>query len=166
MTATSDPLLTAARAVLAESLDELRATLAGLTSDALNRRVAGEGTNPLAVIATHALASTRSWLSLAVGAPSPPRDRPAEFRAVADEGFVARVDEAIADCLALLDAPDGVDPALEGLAPWRTSGADEPVTASWALLHAIGHLGEHVGHAHVMRDLLRGASSGTPTSAP
>jgi uncharacterized damage-inducible protein DinB len=162
----SDPLLTAARATLAESLDELRSTVAGLTPDALNRRITGEGTNPLAVIATHALASTRSWLSLAVGAPLPPRDRPAEFRAVADEGFETRVDDGIADCLALLDAADGFDPALEGLAPWRTSGADEPVTASWALLHAIGHLGEHVGHAHVMRDLLRGASPGTPTPAP
>jgi hypothetical protein len=28
------------------------------------------------------------------------------------------------------------------------------VTAAWALLHALDHLGEHVGHAHLTRQLL------------
>lgn len=157
-----DPILAAAREALAESFDELRGAVAGLTPDDLNRRIAGEGTNPLAVIATHALQSTRSWTSLAVGAPLPPRDRPAEFTVVADEAFGSWVDRRVGECLALLDEADGFDPGREGVAPWRTSDPDVPVTAAWALLHAIAHLGEHVGHAHVMRDLLRG---GGPASA-
>jgi uncharacterized damage-inducible protein DinB len=151
----TDPILEAARDVLAESLGELRAAADGLTPDELNRRPAWEEANSLAVISTHALASTRSWLGLAMGTPLPPRDRPAEFLAVADESFSRWVDERIRECLVLLERGDAFDPAREGVAPWRSTGADEPVTAAWALLHATSHLGEHVGHAHVMRDLLR-----------
>jgi hypothetical protein len=155
MTGVSDPVVEAARSILAEELDELRDATAGLSPEGLNQRPAGEGTNSLAVIAEHALASTRSWLSLATGAPLPPRERPAEFRAVADADFPARVDERIGECLALLDGDVAFDPTRIGTAPWRSAGADEPITAAWALLFALSHLGEHVGHAHVTRDLLR-----------
>jgi hypothetical protein len=152
----ADPILLAARDNVAESLEELRGTIDGLSLAQLNDRIAGEGTNPIAVIATHALESTRAWLSLATAAPIPPRDRPAEFRAVADEGFAAWVDGRIAECLALLDRAETFDPAYEQVASWTAE--PEPRTAAWALLHATAHLGEHVGHAHVMRDLLRGAA--------
>ena len=153
----TDPLLLAARATLAESLEEIRSTIDGLTIEQLNARVAGEDTNPIAVIVTHALESTRAWMSIAVGVEPPPRDRPAEFRTVADGAFPGWVDGRIAECLALVDGVEGFDPAHEGMAPWRVDDPDTPVTAAWALLHALAHLGEHVGHAHVMRDLLRGA---------
>jgi uncharacterized damage-inducible protein DinB len=150
----TDPTIAALRDVLAESLDEIRRGVAGLSVDELNAAPAGGETNPIAVVATHALASTRSWLSVAVGAPLPPRDRPAEFRAVADEGFAKWVEDMIGQCLALLDGVT-FEPAREGLAPWRSDDADEPVTAAWAVLHATAHLGEHVGHLHMTRELLR-----------
>jgi uncharacterized damage-inducible protein DinB len=152
----ADPILVAARSTIGESLDEIHSAVDGLTPAQLNDRLAGEGTNAMAVIVAHALESTRSWLSLATGAPRPPRDRPAEFRTVADDGFGAWVDQRIAECRALLNDVETFDATREGTAPWRTDAADEPVTAAWALLHAAAHLGEHVGHAHVMRDLLRG----------
>ena len=72
----SDPTIDAARDVLAESLDKIRRGIAGLTVDQLNAKPAGGETNSVAVIATHALASTRSYMSIAVGAPPPPRDAP------------------------------------------------------------------------------------------
>ncbi|HYJ61364.1 MAG TPA: DinB family protein [Actinomycetota bacterium] len=149
-----DPTIAAARDVLAHGLDELRRGVAGLTVDELNARPAGGDTNPVAVIVAHALGSTHSWLGVATGAPLPPRDRPAEFRTVAGDGFADEVEDGIAACLALLgDAT--FDPGREGFAPWRTDGADEPVTAAFALLHAVAHLGEHVGHLHMTRELLR-----------
>lgn len=160
----ADPLVTAAREILVESLAELRSAVAGLPPDDLNRRLAVEGSNPMAVIAAHALASTRSWVSLAVAAPLPPRDRPAEFETVADDGYLAWVDERIAECLALLDGVEAFDTAREGVAPW-TSDPDQPVTAGWALLHAISHLGEHVGHVQLMRDLLVGGHAGSTTGS-
>jgi hypothetical protein len=98
-----DPTIEAARDVLGDALGALRATLAGVSADDLNRRLAGPSSNPLAVIAAHALSSTRSWLSLAMGAPLPERDRPAEFRTVADDDFLAWTDDRAAECQRLLE---------------------------------------------------------------
>jgi len=150
----ADPTIEAAREVLVASLDELLKTLDGLPSEDLNRRPAGEGSNPLAVIAAHALFSTRSWLSLATGAPLPERDRPAEFRTVAGAGFLGWVDGIAAECRRLLDGDVAFDPGRTGTAPWRSDDPTAPITAAWALLHALDHLGEHVGHAHLTRQLL------------
>jgi hypothetical protein len=149
-----DPTIEAARKVLDESVEEIRRGIAGLTIDQLNATPAGGDTNPIAVIATHALASTLSWLSLAMGAPLPDRDRPAEFRAVADDGFVDRTEDAIRRCLTVLDASEW-DAARVGIPNWTAGGPDEPRTAAYALSHALAHLGEHVGHLHMTRELLR-----------
>jgi len=154
MSGVSDPVIDAARAILTEGFDELRRAVAGLSAEDLNRRPAGGETNSLAVIATHAVASTRAWLALATGAPLPPRDRPAEFRVIADDGFAASLEAQMSECLDLVNEGVTFDPAREGTAPWRSTGADEPVTAAWALLHALSHLHEHVGHAHLTRELL------------
>jgi hypothetical protein len=149
-----DRTIDAAREVLDESLDEIRRGVADLTVDQLNARPAGGDTNSIAVIATHALASTLSWLSLAVGAPLPDRDRPAEFLAVADDGFAERTEAAIGRCLAVLDTGEW-DPARVGTPNWSAARAEEPRTAAYSLAHALSHLGEHVGHLHMTRELLR-----------
>jgi hypothetical protein len=148
----ADPTIAAFREVLDESLDEIRRGIDGLSVDQLNARPAGGDTNSIAVIVTHALGATLSWLSLAMGAPLPPRDRDAEFRAVADEGFAARTDEMIARCLAVLEAGEWV-PDRVGTPNWSPRLAAEPRTAAWAAAHALAHLGEHVGHLHVTREL-------------
>jgi hypothetical protein len=152
----SDPTLEAARDILADSLAELRAAVDGCSADELNRRPVDDDTNPLAVLATHALHSTRSWLGLAMDADVPPRDRPAEFRVVVDDpgSFMASFDATAAECRALLEGDDRFDPSLIGYAPWRPGElAKEPVVAAWALLHALAHLREHVGHAQLTRQL-------------
>jgi hypothetical protein len=150
-----DPTIVAARDILSDSLDELRKAVDGCSSDDLNRRPAGDDTNGLAVLATHALMSSRSWLSLAVFAPLPDRDREAEFRVVVErpEDFMATFDALANECRALLDTELPFDPGRTGAAPWRTYDPDEPVTAAWALLHALEHLREHVGHAQLTRQL-------------
>jgi hypothetical protein len=153
----TDPTVAAARQILDDSLDQLRAALDGCSADELNRRPAGDDTNGLAVLATHALHSTRGWLCLALGAPLPPRDRPAEFAVVVDdaEAFLREVDELAASCRAVLDTDAAFDPERTGTAPWRPAPHDrEPVTAAWALLHALAHLREHVGHAQLTRQVV------------
>ncbi len=152
----TDPIIEAARDILSDSLDELRKALEGATADELNRRPAGEDTNGLAVLVTHALDSTRSWLSLAVDAPLP---RPRSRRRVPGGGpghrraFMAWFESMAAECRGLVGPDRTFDPGREGTAPWRTYGSDEPVTAAWALLHALEHLREHVGHAQLTRQL-------------
>jgi hypothetical protein len=152
----ADPTIEAARDILSDSLDELRRAVDGCTADQLNRRPAGDRTNGLAVLATHALASTRSWLSLATGAPLPPRDRDAEFLVMVDDptAFMTQVDAWSAEIRALLASDRRFDPGTTAPAPWRADDPDEPVSAAWALLHALEHLREHVGHAQLTRDVI------------
>jgi hypothetical protein len=150
----TDPTIEAFREVLEESLDEIRRGVAGLTAAELNARPAGGETNSIAVIVTHALGATLSWLSLAMGAPLPERDREAEFRTVAGDGFAARTEEMIGRCLAVLDTGPW-DPARVGTPNWNARLAGEPRTAAYGAAHALAHLGEHVGHLHMTRELLR-----------
>ena len=152
----TDPTIEAARDILGDSLSELRKAVDGCSADGLNRRPIEGDTNPLAVLVTHAMQSTRSWLSLATGAPLPERDRDAEFLAVADDvaAFMSWLDDISAECRELLEGDVGYDPGATAPAPWRTDRPEEPVTAAWALLHALEHLREHVGHAQLTRQAL------------
>jgi Protein of unknown function (DUF664) len=152
----NDPTIEAARDILGDSLGELHHAVDGCSVEMLNRRPVDDETNPLAVLVTHALHSTRSWLSLATGAPLPDRDRDAEFLVVVDDAdaFRSWLDAMSDECRALLDGDVAFDPAAVGEAPWRAYRPDEPVTAAWALLHALEHLREHVGHAQLTRQLL------------
>ena len=147
------PTIDALREVLEESLDEIRQGIADLSVEELNATPAGGETNSIAVIVTHALGATQSWLSLAMGASLPPRDRPAEFRAVADDGFAAWTEDRIARCLSVLDGAPW-DPARMGTPNWSPQRAEQPRTAAYAAAHALAHLGEHVGHLHMTRELL------------
>ena len=149
-----DPTIAGIREVLDESLDEVRRGIADLSAAELNAAPAGGETNPIAVIVAHALGATLSWLSLAVGAPLPSRDREAEFRTVADDAFGAWTQDMIDRCLGVLDGATW-DPARLGTPNWNPNLADEPRTAAYAAAHALSHLGEHVGHLHMTRELLR-----------
>jgi hypothetical protein len=146
----SDPTLEAARSFVDESLTSMRAAVAGASADALNRRPAGEDSNPVAVLVVHAVSSTRWWLSIALGAQPPERDRPSEFLTVvagADE-LLGVFDPIAADCRALLDT----DMAFEAGAV-REEPSGERVSAAWALIHAVEHLREHVAHAELTKQV-------------
>jgi hypothetical protein len=148
---TSDPTLEAARSFVDTSLDSMRAAIVGASADALNRRPAGDDTNPVAVLVVHAASSTRWWLSVALGAPPPERDRPSEFLTTvtgADE-LLAVFDPIAADCRALLDTDMVFAPGAIREDPRE----GEQVTAVWALIHAVEHLREHVAHAELTRQL-------------
>jgi hypothetical protein len=147
----SDPTLAAARSFVDESLDSMRAAIAGASADALNRRPAGDDTNPVAVLVVHAVSSTRWWLSMALGAPLPERDRPSEFlTTVAGVEELLRVfDPIAADCRSLLST----DVAFDAGAIREDPLEGEQVTAAWALIHAVEHLREHVAHAELTRQL-------------
>src|SRR5215467_4532097 len=101
----ADPTVSAAREIFEEKVEGLQAAVDGLPTEALNWRPAGDDTNPLAVLAIHAMGSTRNWLAVALGAPRPERDRSAEFLTVAGEGpeLLAHVDRMAEDCRQLFD---------------------------------------------------------------
>lgn len=112
------------------------------------------------MLATHVLHSTRSWLATAVGAPLPERDRESEFRVTEDDpGALLRlVDEMSEECRALLRDAGEVDwPAVRKTqtrkAHARPGDALREVPAAFALLHALEHLGQHVAHCSLTRQL-------------
>ena len=158
----TDPTLDAVLAVFEDSMHQLRTSIEGASTDALNRQPAGEDTNSIAVLATHAMLSTRMWVGCALDLPVPPRDRPAEFRATAADApdLLAFVDACAADCRALLATEATFDPRAKRLEPPTAPGASsgEATTAGWALLHAMEHLGEHAGQAALTRQVLDQAS--------
>ena len=159
----NDPVYAAAHQILDDALADLRSAVDGASVTMLNRQPAGDDTNPIAVIVTHALHSTRAWLSLATGVEPPVRDRDAEFRTVVDDaaGFLVTADSLAADCRALLETDEAFDPAREGTAPW-TSTPDEPITAAWALIHTFEHLGQHTAHAQLTRQILDASATAGP----
>ncbi len=152
----TDSITPSARFVLRESLGELRAAVEGVPAEALNWRPAGEETNSIAVLATHVLLSTRSWLAIAVGAPLPERDRPSEFLVTEEDplALLRLVDEMSAECTVLLRDAGEVDWSakrkIDALA-WDPGVMEVP--AAFAILHALEHLGQHVAHCSLTRQL-------------
>ncbi len=149
-------MLASAAYVLTDDIKELRAAIDTLPDEALNWKPAGEETNSVAVLVTHVLHSTRSWISTAVGAPLPDRDRDAEFRVTArtTADLLALLDEFGSQILALLNNARDIDWAANRKTHMRPDPSlPDYVPASFALLHAIDHFGQHVAHVSLTRQL-------------
>jgi hypothetical protein len=142
--------IAAARDLFEPPFDGLRGSIEGLSADGLAWRPPAAQSNPITVLATHAMHSCRWWLSISRGAERPHRDRPSEFVAevASAEELLAQVDALASDCRALLAEDEPFDPSTMHDVP-----DDEPVSAAWALLHAIEHLSEHSAVAQLTRQL-------------
>jgi uncharacterized damage-inducible protein DinB len=151
----TDTFLTSVRYVVSEDLKDLRAGVEGLPGEALDWKPAGADTNSIAVLVTHVLNSTRWWLSVAVGAPLPNRDRDSEFVVKSDDpaALAAFMTDFSAQIMALLAVKGDVDWSAIRQTHSRPGDAPEKVPASWAVLHAIEHLREHVAHVGLTRQL-------------
>jgi hypothetical protein len=69
--------------------------------------------------------------------------------------FLATFDELAAVCRAVMASDEPFEPGRVGTAPWRPGPlVEEPVTSAWALIHALAHLREHVGHAELTRQVV------------
>jgi uncharacterized damage-inducible protein DinB len=155
----TDPAIEAARGFVDHSLDAMRRAIAGSDPELLNWRPAGQETNSIAVIAVHALTSTRWWLSVAITGNPPERDRAAEFRTTVSsaEELLSIVDPLAADCRELLKSEDPLELGASRTDP-REGGST--TTVAWALIHAIEHLQEHVAHAELTRQVRELTESG------
>lgn len=151
-----DPFTAAAAGILDDALADMRSAIDGAATDALNWKPGGDGTNSIAVLAVHSMSSTRSWLSIAVGAPLPGRDRDSEFIATTPgaEALLAFIDAMRADCVRLLSEAAVPDWGVSRRTHTRPNPDAEPdVSAAWALLHALEHLREHAGQMLLTRQL-------------
>jgi hypothetical protein len=146
----ADPTIVAARDLFDEAFGGMRDAIEGLSAEALAWRPPAEDSNPITVLAVHSMHSTRWWLTASRGMPLPDRDRPSEF--VAETGGDAELleffDRMVAECRERLDPAEAFEPGAE-----RSIPDDEPVSAAWALFHALEHLREHVAQAQLTRQL-------------
>ena len=153
---TNDPMLAAGREVLKFAIAEIRGSIEGASAEALNWRPGDDETNSIAVLAVHAMSSTRSGLSVALGATLPLRDRDAEFTVTAGDagGALARFDELATECRALIETSATVDwAAMRATHPRPRADAPSQVPAAWAFIHALEHLREHEGQMFLTRQL-------------
>lgn len=153
MTGKPDPNLQAARAILRTARDDMRSAIEGLPPEAINWRPPGEDTNSIAVIVHHAWHSTRQWLHVTVEAPLPDRDRAAEFEVSYDsaDALIAALEQLTEECLALIARDRHIDPG--SIRTHWDPNSEIQFNAAWTLMHALEHLGEHVGHVGLTRQL-------------
>ena len=151
----ADPLIEAASDLLDTALRDMREAIAGAPPERLNDRPAGEDTNSIAVLAVHALHSTRWWMSVSLGVRRPDRHRPSEFLATTEGGseLLEVFDEIAADCRTVLqtEAPFDASAVRDPSGYDENAPQEEPVTAAWALLHALTHLQEHTAQLQLTR---------------
>ncbi len=153
-----DPFSAAAYDIIQTSVQDLRATVADMDREALNRAPASD-TNSIAVLVTHAVTSAKTLLDAAL---TGRMDRGHYMGTVRPAAFATRDADAAA-LLALLDdlAQTAERLTTEGgradyAMPVEYIGGAEgpPRTRAWCLMHAVEHLREHVGHAQLTKQLL------------
>jgi Protein of unknown function (DUF664) len=154
-----DALKTAARESFDQSCADLRVVVNGLDAATLAQEPAPE-TNSLATLVRHATSSTRFLLSCAATGDGDRRHYMTVTRTAAFAGGENEADGLIG----LIDAleEDGrrliaeLPPERLGGPAMREGTTDTQPTRAWALLRALEHLREHVGHAQLTRQVLVG----------
>lgn len=135
-------------------LDQLVRVIESVPAAALNEPLGVPETNTMFVIGWHTLGAVEHWVCGWAGGEPVQRDRDAEFRATGSiTDLRARRDALVPRLHAVLGAlPDARLPEISH----HPSGE---ITVGGALLRALDHAAQHLGHAEVTRQLVlaRGA---------
>ncbi len=131
-------------------------TLESAPRDAWNWIPAGDETNSLFVLATHVIGSEHGWIFEILGRGAETRNRPAEFRAMAD---IAAKDESLDALRAEYErVGNETREIFENLTEhdltttrYRESHGD--VSVRWIILHVIEHSSEHLGQMELTLQL-------------
>jgi uncharacterized damage-inducible protein DinB len=137
--------------------EEIAKTMEGLSPAALDWPPAPEA-NSISVLVHHVAGSERYWIGDVVMQESSNRDREAEFRArgVEAKALKAKLDDSLAYARAAL-----AKLTLDDLAQTRrVQRSGRTVTVAYALLHALEHAREHVGHIQLTAQMWKQANAG------
>lgn len=150
------PFAAATHTVVDDSLTMMRDSLRELPPEATDWRPAGSA-NSLTVLVRHSISATLFWLRAGAGGDVSLAAYRAEERTPAFESsggtadeLAAEIDRCLAEAATVLSGVD--DASLERVREWP----EDPTmrkTGATCLVHAIGHLREHVGQAQLTRDL-------------
>lgn len=130
--------------------NEIKKSIAGLSTQALDW-VPGPEMNSLAVLIVHTTGSERFWIGDVGMKESSGRDREAEFRTkgLGEKELNERLDQSLAYAREAFTSLRESELGEQRFPPGRGE-----VTAAWALLHSLEHLGIHLGHIQMVRQLL------------
>lgn len=129
---------------------DFKKAIAGLPQEALDW-VPGEEMNSLCVLVVHTTGATRYWVGdVAFEEPSG-RDRNAEFAAkgYTETELITMIDACEAYIRAGLPKLTADDMGKMIVEPGRT----REFGVGWSLVHALEHVGLHLGHAQITRQL-------------
>lgn len=150
-----DPFFAAYLDRLAALHGGIAAELDDLTVEALDW-VPGRDMNSLAVLAAHAAGAEQHWIGEVAGGRPPSRVRQKEFavRGRDAAALLALLDDSFAVAQEVLAALSPADLAAERVRP-----NGEITSAGWALLHALEHTAQHMGHIQIGRQLWDSAAA-------
>ena len=130
--------------------DDFKKTIDGLPQEALDW-VPGTEMNSLCVIVVHVAGATRYWIGDIVAKEDSNRDRAAEFRTRGVE--LTELNDRLDSSLAYIKSVLG-RLTLEDLKATCVLPQDgREVTKGWIILHVLEHVANHLGHAHITRQL-------------
>jgi uncharacterized damage-inducible protein DinB len=129
---------------------ELHKALEGLDPAALDWSP-GPEMNSLAILAAHVAGAERFWIGDVVAGDDSGRVRAAEFETRGQDAAAlqARLAETLAYSHAVLSGLTTADLGRE----CNTPDGEYTYTVAWALLHALEHTAEPVGHCQMIRQL-------------
>jgi hypothetical protein len=136
--------------LLTECHEGILKTLDGLPSAALDW-IPGPETNSISVLVFHLTGAERYWIGDVLAGEPSGRDRDSEFKVRGVEGAALR--QRLMDNLnysrGVLEKLTLQDLEAERVAP----KGGKRVTGGWALLHALEHASQHLGHIQLTRQL-------------
>ncbi len=131
--------------------NEIKKAIGGMSVEALNWTPLPEDTSSPCVLATHIAGSESFWIHQVVGGINVDRDRDSEFNARGN---------SVAKLEAMLEkAAQTTRNILQGLPSNALDQTREvrpeesPISLRWAILHMIEHMGQHLGHIALTKQL-------------
>lgn len=133
--------------------NEIKKSLDGLDTEALDWTPVGD-TNSINVLVVHLTAAEEFWAAVIPLGSTSDRNRPDEFEAkgLTAGQLTARLDDALAKIESAFGQLTVAD--LDKMCHSAQHNLD--VTAAWAILHALEHTAQHVGHIQLTAQLVRG----------
>ena len=133
---------------------EIKNTIHEMTQEELNWAPLEKDTNSAWVLAVHAAGTESFWIHQMVGGIDAHRNRDAEFNASGQS--VAEL-ETLLDKTAKVTHDTLQSLSSDELAQTKESGSEgDSVSFRYSILHTIEHLGQHLGHLTLTKQLYTG----------
>ena len=130
--------------------DEFKKALQGISTEELDWAPLSVDANSATVLTTHVAGTQIGWVHQVVGGMDITRDRDAEFatRGATLDELEALLNRTASTTRTVIDGLSTAD-----LHKLHETADGQRVTTRWAILHTLEHIGQHLGHLTLTRQL-------------